>query len=89
MKNWENFEQQCCDYLNKYYENQTILKKLSNYSNFYAGYEIKPLIKKLKFNDINDITIPIEFIDILIDCSKLPYSKLWLDYIKGKNNLMS
>ena len=71
-----------CNY--DFYENQSILNKLSNYSNFYTDHEIKQLINKLKFNDINDITIPIECIDILIDCSKLPYSKLWLDYIKGK-----
>ena len=76
-----------CNY--DFYENQSILKKLSNYSNysnFYVSYESKPLINKLKFNDINDITIPIESINILIDCSKLPYSKLWLDYIKEKNH---
>ena len=76
-----------CNY--DFYENQSVLKKLSNYSNFYAGYEIKKiinkLINKLKFNDINDITIPIECINILIDYSKLPYSILWLDYLKEKN----
>lgn len=75
-----------CNY--DFYENQSILKKLSNYSNYsnyYASYEIKPLIKKLKFNDINDITIPIKCINILIDYSKLPYSILWLDYLKEKN----
>ena len=58
---------------------------LDNNANFYANREIKQLINKLKFNDINDITIPIECINILIDCSKLPCSILWLDYLKEKN----
>ena len=33
MKNWENFEQQCCDYLNKYYGNQKIRFQLCGKSN--------------------------------------------------------
>lgn len=33
MKDWEKFEQQCCDYLNKYYGNQRIIFKLCGKSN--------------------------------------------------------
>ncbi|MDD4298901.1 MAG: hypothetical protein PHS98_04680 [Bacilli bacterium] len=33
MKNWEKFEQQCCDYLNKYYGSQKIRFQLCGKSN--------------------------------------------------------